>query len=95
MLLLSRVLLFPPDRAGRCDSWPGPGFSPAAVGASWLGGIGQVLCGRRWGQARGPGLGRSPRTRAPSRMAHSRLSLCLPDCGQEQPLQVHRRVRRD
>lgn len=29
------------------------------------------------------------RHESPLEDAHSRLSLCLPDCGQEQPLQVH------
>lgn len=42
-----------------------------------------------------PGLGKKePRhVRAPSLMAQSRQSLCFPDCGQEQPLQVHRWIR--
>lgn len=31
----------------------------------------------------------------PSKMPISRLSFCLPDCGQKQPLQVHRWVRWD
>lgn len=40
----------------------------------------------------GPGLSEKE---PPSLMAPSRQSLCFTDCGQEQPLQVHRWVRRD
>lgn len=61
-----------------------------------------------WGQCRrmgrvklrmeldpGPGKKVPRHVRAPSLMAQSRQSLCFPDCGQEQPLQVHRWIGRD
>lgn len=74
------------------DGIPSPslGFSPAAVGElQW-----ESSAGMMTGPGPRPWFGEEPMS-APSRMAHSRLSLCLPDCGQEQPLQVHRWIRRD
>lgn len=67
--------------------------SSGSVLQQW--GLSREATGRVLGGGLGPWSGEEAGdARAhPSKMPISRLSLCLPDCGQKQPLQVHRWVR--
>lgn len=88
MPLVGMCWVFLQGREGRWDPCPAPGWSCSNGGL-----VGRPQ-GGFWVVALGPGLGRRLGTREPTpQRCPFQDCLFLPDCGQKQPLQVHRWVR--